>query len=147
MLKLEKVSKTLDINITLRKRERFFNRTFLQALGIALGLHIMAIVLFPIAMSTFRGSLAVLPPVSVAAELPSESSVTTVREEEEISPRYLRPPRSIALARPSWPAPELPPLELLPMRREPFPRFLPWKKRGAIPFLSFSIPNPMTRSL
>lgn len=92
MLRLEKGSKKLDI--TLRQRERIFTRPLLQALGIALGLHLAALILFPIALTRFSGSQQVHPPVSVAAILPSFSGVSTEIAEEEIPSRYLSAPKS-----------------------------------------------------
>lgn len=92
MLRLEKGSKKLDI--TLRQRERIFTRPLLQALGIALGIHLAALVLFPIALTRFSGSQQIHLPVSVAAILPALSDVSIEIAEEEIPARYLSAPKS-----------------------------------------------------
>ncbi|MCE5316327.1 MAG: hypothetical protein LLG04_03060 [Parachlamydia sp.] len=102
MLKLEKISKKLDI--TLRQRDRIFTRPLLQAFAIALALHLSALILFPIALTRFSGSHQVHPPVSVAALLPTLSDVTTEIAEAEIPPRYLTAPKSRMPALPT-PAP------------------------------------------
>ncbi len=103
MLKLERIAKTLNLSITLRKREPFFNRTMLQALALGLGLHLAAFCLFPIAVSKFNGSLLILPPISVATDLPhfSEGSVHAQIEQEEFSPRSLQPPKGLSFGLPA----------------------------------------------
>ncbi len=47
MLKLEKTSRR-DICVSIRDRQNRFDRTFLQAFAIAIGLHLGAIILFQI---------------------------------------------------------------------------------------------------
>src|SRR5262245_49532502 len=101
MLKFERISKSLDLNITLRKRDPLFNRSMLQALAIALGIHLVAIFCFPVVSSKFRGSLRMLTPVRVTADRahPADGPISSEIEKEE-SLGYLWPPstRSFALS-------------------------------------------------
>lgn len=85
MLKLEKIAKTLEISITLRERERFLNKTFVQALMIALGLHLLAGVLFNVHFIKITGSQSTFPPAFVEADLSTliDNSVIAVAEEDE----------------------------------------------------------------
>lgn len=117
MLRLEKGSKKLDI--TLRQRERIFTRPLLQALAIALAIHLAALILFPIALTRFSGSLQVLPPISVAALLPSLSDVSSDIAEEQIPSRYLQPPKSRKLSLPAPSSLQLAMPEFHPSQNEP----------------------------
>lgn len=143
MLKLEKISKTLDISISLRQRDRILNRNLLQALAIALGLHLAALVIFPVALTKFSGSQQVLPPVSVAAILPhlTDSDVSAEIEDEEISPRYLPAPNSrmptLTLIPPSTVAPIA-----MTERQENFPSFAALEEEERHPLHDFLDPQP-----
>jgi hypothetical protein len=85
MLKLEKIAKTLEISITLREREHFLNKTFVQALIIAIGLHLFAGVLFNVRFIKITASQSIFPPAFVEADLSilSDNSVVAVAEEED----------------------------------------------------------------
>lgn len=90
MLKLEKIAKTLEISITLRQRESLFNKTFIQALMIAIGLHLFAGILFNVRFIKIAGSQTVIPPAFVEADLtaPSDNSIVAIAEEEENHPKH-----------------------------------------------------------
>jgi hypothetical protein len=103
MLKLEKVSKTLEVSISLRQRDRIFNRSLLQALLIALLIHGAALLLFPIAVAKISHSQLELPPVRVAADL-SEGKVSTQLEQEELPPAYFLIPKSLTDSPPPLPS-------------------------------------------
>lgn len=141
MLKLEKVSKTLDIHITLRKREKLFNRSLLQALSIAIALHLAGILFFPIAVAKMSGAFARLPPVSVAAELPITAENSVAVEVEEVSPRIIRTPPSLSLKAPPLPIPELPSLEPL-QKQISLPSFASIEEAQRDPLLPLLDPVP-----
>lgn len=99
MLKLEKVSKTLEVSITLRKKETVFNSTFLKALALALGLHLLAAILFQVSPFILRGSQIVLPPTIVDADL-SDGFVIAHADSEENLPRHIKEPPGAKLPLP-----------------------------------------------
>jgi len=105
MLKLEKIAKSLEVSITLSKRERLFNRAFLQALAIAVGLHLLAGMFFQVRPFMIMGSQIVFPPVIVDADVApsSEAGITVQMENEEATPRLIREPKGSKLALPAIP--------------------------------------------
>lgn len=109
MLKLEKVSKTLEINITMRQREHFLNRAFFKALGIALGLHLLAVVLFHIQPFVISGSGIVFPPVLVDSDLNlvQEGTVLAQIDTDEAFPRHIKEPKGLRFAFPEYPEVDL----------------------------------------
>lgn len=84
MLKLEKIAKTLEINITLRERERFFNKALMQALSFAFGLHLLAFLLFHIQFIKIIDSPSAVIPALVEADfaMTSDNTVLAITEEE-----------------------------------------------------------------
>jgi hypothetical protein len=93
MLKLERLTKKLELSVTLRKREPFFNREMVQAMALGIALHLFFFFLFPIATLKFHGSQLFLPPVSVAADIPSSSGAVTIEmNQEEMAASHLEPP-------------------------------------------------------
>lgn len=68
MLKLEKSRKTGEIYVRIRTQERFFNRTFCQALGLALVLHLLGIAIFHI-RPFMVDSQFIFSPIQVQTEL------------------------------------------------------------------------------
>lgn len=86
MLKLEKVSRSRDINISVRKKNAFFNTTFMIALGSAIGAHFVFLVLFHITPFHISYKDGVIPPSIVATDLRAygnagETLADTSREE------------------------------------------------------------------
>ena len=112
MLKLEKKPRNQEITVTLRDRDRRFNRTFLTAFAIAASLHLFAGILFQIRPFLLGSSEKILPPVSVNADLTGLSE-----EKDKIALAQLdkteRLPRTIQEPRYSSPAlPALPPASI-----------------------------------
>lgn len=86
MLKLEKVSKSMEISISLRDEERFFNRPFLKALALALLIHLAAAMLFQIRPFTILGSQMLFPPAQVDTDISytSDGGVFANLDHEEV---------------------------------------------------------------
>lgn len=104
MLKLEKVSKTLEVSITLRKKEPLFSRNLLLALLFATALHLVAGLLFNVRSFLFTGSQSLIPPVMVdAIMLPPADAAVQVKLEEDLSPRSVREPKKSDPLFPDWP--------------------------------------------
>lgn len=101
MLKLERASKSGEINVRLRTRERFFNPVFCLALGLAVSLHLFAIIIFHI--SPFKiESQWIFPSVKVNSELglqpDSDTFILAQMEENKLlTPAFQPPPRSISV--------------------------------------------------
>ncbi len=96
MLKFEKILKTLDITITVRKREGFFSRNLLQALAIAIGLHALAVILFHVGPLKIMGSQLSILPVVVDADigLPMEGVEISQFDVADTYDRFIREPRN-----------------------------------------------------
>jgi hypothetical protein len=97
MLKLEK-ARNRDINVNLRSKESRINRTFMIAFGAALGLHLLAIMVFQIHQWISQGENIILP-IRVETDLSSseemDGSLMSFSEAEGKSLRYLlAPPES-----------------------------------------------------
>lgn len=69
MLKLEKISRSREIMVSLRDRDPRFNRTFIIAFAIAFSLHLLAGVLFTIRPFLLDSSELILPPIAASADL------------------------------------------------------------------------------
>ena len=69
MLKLEKVSRSRDINISVRKKSAFFSSTFMIALGSAIGAHFVFLILFHITPFHISYKDGIIPPSIVATDL------------------------------------------------------------------------------
>lgn len=93
MLKLERIYKSREINIRLRKKERFLNRIFWQAFLIALAIHLVGFVIFKVQvfLSSSAGRIA---PVMAQADL--EKEIFNLQLSDEHVPRNypLEPPKS-----------------------------------------------------
>ncbi len=101
MLRLQKGTRQNPIVMTFRERPLVFSRELIQAFGLALGIHILAIILFHISPFRVRNPEIILPPSLVNIEIPkSEGQVIT--ELHEIEPRLRLPPA------PRWTSPGLP---------------------------------------
>lgn len=94
MLKLEKISKTRDLNVLLRAKPTLLTARFLIALAYALFIHLTAFVLFKVAPLKIDFQFSLFPPVSVAVELPVHSGVYVALQDEEPIPEYLIAPLS-----------------------------------------------------
>lgn len=107
MLKLERVYKSRDINIRLRKRDRFLNRIFWQAFFIALGIHLFGLIFFKI-QTLLTHSATRLSPIIAHADLDLTKDNFHVQVMPDQVPRNypLAPPRSS----PRMPKMALPPL-------------------------------------
>ena len=105
MLKLEKIAKSLEISIFLKKRDSFFSASLLKAFGIAIALHLFAGLVFTVSPFRIIGSQSIFPPVLVDTELTTiaENVVVAQVDTEEISPRYIKEPRQAALHMPPLP--------------------------------------------
>lgn len=101
MLRLEKGNRQNPIVISFRERPIVFSRELINAFGIALALHLSALILFHISPFKVRNPEIILPPSLVNIELPqSEGQVMTELLENE--PRLRLPPA------PQWTMPSLP---------------------------------------
>lgn len=105
MLKLEKIAKTLEISITLRQRERIWSKAFVQALIIAIGLHIFAGLLFNVRLAKIMGSQTVFAPILVESDLSTlpDNSVIAQLDTDEVLPRHIKEPKGSKPALPSIP--------------------------------------------
>lgn len=105
MLKLEKISKSLEIGITLRQRETFFTRNLLQALAIAVALHLIAVLCFHVNLFRILGSQSVFPPILVDADigLQDETQVIAHIDRSEVLSHGIKEPKRSALQLPSLP--------------------------------------------
>jgi|GEM_PF-6256601 len=104
MLKLEKVAKTLDISITLRKKEPLLTKNLAWALLFALSLHLAAGLLFNVRSFLFLGSQSLIPPVQVdSILLPAPDALVMVELAEDPFPRWLREPKKSEPTLPAWP--------------------------------------------
>lgn len=105
MLKLEKVAKTLEISITLRKRERLFNRALLQAFAFAAALHLVGLLLFHVSPFKITGNQGLIPPIVVDADisLGPEAAVIAQIESEDTVPRAIREPKGSSFTFPDVP--------------------------------------------
>lgn len=87
MLKLEKHARSTDITISLLDRERFLNRSMLQALFIAIALHFSAAQLFNIRLFYFNEEKGILPSTVVESSLEHSEqgkAISAYIEEERI---------------------------------------------------------------
>lgn len=109
MLKLEKVSRTLEVSITLRKKEPLFSKNLVFALFFATALHLAAGLLFNIRTFLFTGSQSLIPPVIMdAVLLPPSDATVQIKLDEELTPRSIREPKKSDPALPDWPHHQLP---------------------------------------
>ena len=95
MLKLEKIAKTRDLNVTLRQRPVFFNGTLAMALGLAIFIHTVPFLIFHIAPFKMGYDGPIFPPVHVAADFSQESPGNLISLEypgHEPVPGYLIAP-------------------------------------------------------
>ncbi len=101
MLRLERASKSDEIHVRLRTRERFLNPTFCTALAIAFSFHLLAAVLFHIKPFKIE-SQWIFPSVKVNSELgitPSDTDAFVLAQIEEnklLTPHVKPPPQSIS---------------------------------------------------
>jgi len=101
MLRIEKGTRQNPIVLTFRDRPIVFSLEFIQAFGIALGIHLFALILFHISPFKVRNSEIILPPSLVHIELtPGEGHVLTDLHDSEPRLRMPSPPR--------WTNPHLP---------------------------------------
>lgn len=110
MLKLQK-NRNREINVTLRNRERFWTRTFIYALSIALGLHLFAVLIFQI-HSYFHTDENIFPPIVVQADMFSESDNGILANVEDLDTQYN------FLKAPIASSPQLPYLSIFPSSSE-----------------------------
>lgn len=108
MLRLEKIRKTHDISVTLRKKAPFFSTTFCLALLWALGIHLFGLLIFHVAPFRITYSDSIFPPVSVASDLGKiwQGNALAYLDEDIVVPPYLLLPLSLDFSTPS--IPELP---------------------------------------
>lgn len=92
MLKLEKISKTHELNVLLRARPTVLTASFLIALGYAVFVHVIALFLFKVAPQNIGAQHTLFSPVSVAIELPVNSGVYIALQDEEPVPDHLIAP-------------------------------------------------------
>jgi len=103
MLKLEKIGHSRDISVSFRDKPRFFNRTFVLSLGMALFFHSAALVLFHIAPFKIGYQDSVSPSAFVATDFNDASFVDAGHLDlnHESIPEYLAGPLKFHLGAPS----------------------------------------------
>lgn len=94
LLKLKK-SKNNEINVILKGKTRFINRTFLIAFSVAFGLHLLAVILFNIS-PFFHGPEKIFSPIEVQTDLGFKEvgSVAIAKNEEKNHKHSFKPPVS-----------------------------------------------------
>lgn len=106
MLKLEKVYKTGEINITLREQDRFLTKNLLIALGIAIALHLTGVLLFHVNLFKIVGSQTQLPTIPLDIEIPSfeeGGGALSALDQEDLLYLLMKEPKGMALSFPSVP--------------------------------------------
>lgn len=99
MLRLERASKSGEIHVQLRTKERFFNSTLCLALGIAAFMHLLAIVFFHVKPFKVE-SQWVIPAVRVNSEVGAKVEegdafvLAQIEEGKQLTPSFKAPPRS-----------------------------------------------------
>lgn len=110
MLKLEKNQHTQDLKITFQQRDRFFNRSLIFALTLAIAIHAFSWLLFTIAPLTFNFPDSLPTPIVVEADPQhtdknriSEQIIFSELEQRKIAKRSLIEPakRKMTLPMPS----------------------------------------------
>ena len=95
MLKLEKISKTREISIRMRKRDRVCNPIFLRAFAIALTIHLIGLGVVNIESFKIKGSDRWRPPAIVNAEIEGSFNALTQLESGIRRRSFLEPKESI----------------------------------------------------
>lgn len=95
MLQLEKISKTREVNISLRNKTPLLNSTFLQALAIAIAFHLVGAFVFQIKPFFVSKVDMIFPPVIVNTDLSifDRTAVAQVKKDERgknfpLEPQY-----------------------------------------------------------
>lgn len=91
MLKVEKIARSAEISIALRKKESLFSPTFLKALFWAIAFHASAVIFFHVAPFTLDSG-RVYPPASVESDLFDGGAIATI-EQQGPPKRYLLAPK------------------------------------------------------
>lgn len=142
MLRLEKTAKTGEINVRLRKRDRFFSSAFCLAFGVALFLHLLAILLFQIHPFIVE-SQWLFPSIKVNSELEiqhldSEAFVLAEMEENKLLTPTFNPPAGSMPELPKIPEVYLThQLEPIPEKRLP-PQKIFSAETNTLPVVHFS---------
>jgi hypothetical protein len=101
MLKLERIAKTRQLNVSLRDRQTLFSKPFLTALGYAAALHVVALLLFHVPkFSLPTGSPLTLPTI-VATEFVGASAVLLTEVDSPLPPPYVIAPLPMAPSLPT----------------------------------------------
>lgn len=95
MLKLEK-NRNKDVNVTFRTRDKLFNRTFIYAMSLAVGMHLLAALIFQI-HAFLNPDAGITPPIMVHADLSNslndgENRILANLDENDNRLKYLSPP-------------------------------------------------------
>ena len=101
MLKLEKSSKNSEIHIRVRPSKSRFDRQFLWAFSLALGMHLLAAILFHIRLFSLGENESVLPATKTLAHFVKSSvndkdAIVSAQPNMEgrLTPAQLAPPSS-----------------------------------------------------
>lgn len=143
MLKLEKQSYWGEIHVTVRHRERLFTPTFILALGIAVCIHFVGLIVFSIKPYFVRDAAHIFPPSQVAIDFSSGSN--GVESEIAVDRRKSFPGFDLPLSMPAFP--EVPPIKRmkeqfddreLALKKDPFGNILRGASLDGIQFLEGS---------
>lgn len=92
MLKLERIARSQELNVSLRDKPSFLSHSFLLALSYALFSHLLALLLFQISPFKISYEASIIPPVLVASDFMSGDymqGVTAHYYDQSIVPDYL----------------------------------------------------------
>lgn len=93
MLKLEKIARTRDINVCLRDKPVFLNKTFFVALGYALGFHLSALLLIQISAFKVGYQESIFLPAFVATDFKDAIDIRGLQiDSEDQIPFFFLPP-------------------------------------------------------
>lgn len=103
ILKVESSDRGQDIVVSVRGRERFWNRTFLTAFALAVSLHLGGLLLFRIAPIKLSWNSHSTAPAIVQAEFSTDGIAIALSDNEDLPERYVPPPALTVMGLPTLP--------------------------------------------
>lgn len=103
MLKLEKRKRSQEVTVRLRDKDPTFDRPFLIAFGIAMGLHMFGFLLFHVSPFKVDNTNTIFAPILVNIDFDSEKEmITTETESDRLRKRHLSEPKTSELSLPEF---------------------------------------------
>lgn len=122
MLKLEKVGRSKEVQVTVRGKEPFWNRVFLFAFLVAFVIHAGGYFLFTIAPIKWHWDQTSALPIKVEAIFAPDAMAIAMDDAEHLPVRYVPPPEGTVFAIPELRTPRtLSSVQLLANREGSFP--------------------------